>query len=285
MTQRTLCAGREVDVQALTAIAVDREISGFAQIGNLIDAIATDGFEAVLFDSLDYLSSAEHCGVYWYSNRELQRRWGFSRNGSGASHRMSRRYVAEDYWIKDPAIKLVANRGKIGGAFLIASDSSIGPTDLKEEIFLSQNMHYRLLVCQSRAEGIAILDLVRSASLGPFLESELRRSRDTALGVLPAVFKHVGLLQETRSPNDEGALSSIPAIEERICSGPVYFPRRERQVLAQNLFGVMTHGIGLTLGISEETVTTYRKRAYGRLHIATRHEMLKWYLEQCVEKH
>jgi DNA-binding CsgD family transcriptional regulator len=272
-------------VEALNSITIDRDISGFAPVGGLIDAIATERFDAELFNSLDYLASADHCGVYWYSKRELQRRGAFSRNGSSTSHRMSRLYVAEHYWSKDPAIDLVAARGKARGAFLVASDSSVGPTDLKEQIFRSENMKYRLLVCQSKGEGIAIMDLVRSASLGPFLEAELQRSFETALVLLPTVFKHIGLLQKGASHGSEGILSSVQDIEERICLGPVYFPRRERQVLAQFLFGVMTHGIGLSLGISDETVTTYRKRAYGRLGIATRHEMLKWYLQNCVEKH
>ena len=61
---------------------------------------------------------------------------------------------------------------------------------------------------------------------------------------------------------------------------PERLPRREVEVCALILFGVSTMGIASRLNIGEETVKTYRKRAYQRLGKATQRELLNWYIER-----
>ena len=48
---------------------------------------------------------------------------------------------------------------------------------------------------------------------------------------------------------------------------------------ARILYGLSAAGIAVDLGIGIESVTTYRKRAYRRLGIATQRELLVWYLK------
>jgi DNA-binding CsgD family transcriptional regulator len=55
-------------------------------------------------------------------------------------------------------------------------------------------------------------------------------------------------------------------------------PRREAEVCARILYGMSSVGIALDLSVSEETVKTYRKRAYQRLNIGSERELLTWYL-------
>src|SRR5690606_16731246 len=57
------------------------------------------------------------------------------------------------------------------------------------------------------------------------------------------------------------------------------FPKREVEVCARILHGMSSIGIALDLGVSEETVRTYRKRSYQRLQIASERELLVWYLD------
>jgi hypothetical protein len=45
-----------------------------------------------------------------------------------------------------------------------------------------------------------------------------------------------------------------------------------------DLYGMSSVGIALDLSVSEETVKTYRKRAYQRLNIGSECELLTWYL-------
>ena len=271
-------------MDGLTAIPIARNFGKDVPLGPMIEALGTDNFDHALFDFLDRTASVDHCGCFWYTHEQLRTPFAFSRNGSNASARQSTRYVSENYWLKDPAMDLIVHQGTRQPALMVVSEiTAVGPSDLQEDIFLSENMYHRLLLCQNRAEGIAILDLVRSPRYGAFGEVELKRYYNAALLLLPLVFKHLSL--EKEHSDLEEPLRSVEFIEQKIAERAVYFPIRERQVIAHILFGVMTQGIALTLGISEETVRSYRKRAYNRLGIATRHELLKWYFSACKTRH
>jgi DNA-binding CsgD family transcriptional regulator len=74
------------------------------------------------------------------------------------------------------------------------------------------------------------------------------------------------------------SLSSLEAIERCVATAPSALPRREAQVCSRILYGISSLGISLELGVSEETVMTYRKRVYHRLGIATQRELLMWYV-------
>jgi DNA-binding CsgD family transcriptional regulator len=50
---------------------------------------------------------------------------------------------------------------------------------------------------------------------------------------------------------------------------------REIDVCARSLSGMTAEGIALELEIKESSVITYRKRAYGRLGISSRHELFR----------
>jgi DNA-binding CsgD family transcriptional regulator len=51
-------------------------------------------------------------------------------------------------------------------------------------------------------------------------------------------------------------------------------------VCARVLYGLSSTAIALDLDVGEETVKTYRKRAYQRLAIGSERELLNWYLAQ-----
>ena len=68
-------------------------------------------------------------------------------------------------------------------------------------------------------------------------------------------------------------------IENTVATSSFGLPRRELEVCARILYGISSEGIALELGISEQTVITYRKRTYERLGIATSRELLLWYLD------
>jgi DNA-binding CsgD family transcriptional regulator len=79
-------------------------------------------------------------------------------------------------------------------------------------------------------------------------------------------------------PSVDTALTILEDIEECLAAAS-QFTKREAQVSARVLFGLSSIGIALDLGVSEQTVKSYRKRAYQRLAIGSEREMLNWYLK------
>ena len=96
--------------------------------------------------------------------------------------------------------------------------------------------------------------------------------------LLSILAKHAEMTDAMHSP--VRALTSLAEIERCIGQARAELPPREMQVCARMLHGISTEGIALALGISEESVITYRKRAYQRLGIGSRRELLLWYLSR-----
>jgi DNA-binding CsgD family transcriptional regulator len=78
----------------------------------------------------------------------------------------------------------------------------------------------------------------------------------------------LGSLLRSRDRGDR-----IAALAARLHALDGRLPRRELDVLARILIGMTTEGIALDLRISENTVLTYRKRAYGRLNVSSQAEL------------
>jgi DNA-binding CsgD family transcriptional regulator len=78
------------------------------------------------------------------------------------------------------------------------------------------------------------------------------------------------------------ALASLSHIEQCLAATGA-LPRREVEVCARIIYGLSTLGIAVDLCVGEETVRTYRKRAYQRLALGTEHQLLTWYLKQWTQ--
>jgi DNA-binding CsgD family transcriptional regulator len=94
--------------------------------------------------------------------------------------------------------------------------------------------------------------------------------------------KHVELLDARESA--VRAFASIPQIEECL-TGSSALTSREIEVCSRIIYGLSTLGIAVDLCLGEETVRTYRKRAYQRLALGTERQLLTWYLRQWTRWH
>lgn len=94
--------------------------------------------------------------------------------------------------------------------------------------------------------------------------------------LLTLSWKHADTL--IRQERMAHAITDLDEIDHHIAAAPEQLSPREAQVCARILYGQTTTGIALELGIGNESVMTYRKRAYRRLQIASHRELLCWYL-------
>ena len=83
--------------------------------------------------------------------------------------------------------------------------------------------------------------------------------------------------QQSQFPNPADALRSLDVVESCL-TAMTDLPRREMEVCARVLLCQTALGISLSLEISEESVRTYRTRAYRRLGIGGVRELWMWYL-------
>ena len=137
----------------------------------------------------------------------------------------------------------------------------------------------RMVVCRRADDdslGFNILSVLRSARGGPFLPDDVSRLESFADVLMSIIEKHDEV--RIRQPSVTEALASIADVERCIARAPEAPPRREIEVCARIVFGLSSNDIAADLGIGEQSVATYRKRAYQRLGIPSRRDLMLWYL-------
>lgn len=152
-----------------------------------------------------------------------------------------------------------------------------GMSDMQRDATVRVQPHGRdrVVLCSRSTKGALGLSMLRSDPQSPFAREALDKVGECASFLMALLSKHADLCQAR--PNAAKALTVLPHIEACILSTN-QLPKREVEVCARILYGMSTVGIALDLNVSEETVKTYRKRAYHRLAIGCERELLTWYL-------
>ncbi|VVO58455.1 hypothetical protein PS900_00671 [Pseudomonas fluorescens] len=248
-----------------------------SRLGVLIDAVGEREFEVELLSLLHETSGAEHCTVFCLDD-DVPRGFGaVSLDGSNTARANATRYLQRQFWRRDPTMEVARQQTRLTHMSLIRRRiRSIEDPELREQIYAQ--MGERLLICGPSAAGGIALSMLKPGHDAMFDAAGVLEMQRLASLLLPIVGKHISASWQRR--NILLALTSITEIEDCIAQAAQKFPSRERQVCSRIIYGMFTTGIALELGISEETVTTYRKRLYQRLGIATQRELLIWYVTQ-----
>ncbi len=250
----------------------------------LIDSIGTEAFEPQLASLLKETVGADGCRMYKVldSGVELVR----SGEIDDAPGSAAAPGAPEDYWLDHPAVAETLSRGPTRSPLLIRIDPS-RIDDLRLHDRLSRRARIADLVmiwgaCGGERYGLTV---TRSVKCGAFQEKDIAGIATMASPLISLIAKHAQVNERMRNPFL--GLKSLEQIEETVSLADVRLPRRELEVCSQILYGISIAGIASTLGIAEESVVTYRKRAFQRLGIGSRHELLLWYLSlasvRCLE--
>ncbi|MES2533877.1 MAG: LuxR C-terminal-related transcriptional regulator [Pseudomonadota bacterium] len=256
----------------VTTLAVDHAAA--PELPDIIEAIGSDRFGPQLLAYLHQMCGADHCAVFQFGTDSLSQVVVGSHDGTNAARQQATRYVDQQYWRKDPAMCEAQSRVRLKEPVIIRVDiDDLADTDLRENIY--PHIRERLVIAGKRRESAFGLSILRSDVHGAFTDGDIHRLGSVAEVLVSLLAKHADIV--LHRPNIALALTSLPEIEGCMLA-MTELPRREAQVCARVLYGLSTIGIALDLSIGEESVKTYRKRAYQRLQIGCGRELLTWYL-------
>jgi len=260
-----------------SSMAVRGEISGRANAGlpDVIAAIGSDRFGPLMLSLLHRLCGADHCAMFQIGEDTLSEVAAVSLDGSDTAHKAASRYIGKQYWRRDPTLSQARKHDKALGPAIIRVDISgqMAP-ELRNAVY--PHVRERVLICSGGSQAAVGLSIIRSDDHGRFSDAEVACLADLADTLLALLAKHAEL--SSSEPSLTMALTSRDEIERTIAAAPEALPRREIEVCAGIVYGQTTTGIALALGIGEESVMTYRRRAYQRLNIGSQRELLMWYL-------
>lgn len=252
-------------------------VTGPARLGTIINAIGEQEFESELLVLLHETCGAEHCAVFGLDGTVPKGLGAVSLDGSNTASVNATLYLQTQSWRRDPTMGAARQQVNLQHPSLIHLNiNAIEDRELREVIYA--RMGERLLICGQSAAGGVALSVLKAGGGNRFEANAVEELQRLASLLLPILGKHASATWQRRKLLL--ALTSLEEIESCVSQAHVKFPRRENQVCARIIYGMSSTGIALELGISEETVMTYRKRIYGRLNIATQRELLLWYVAQ-----
>ena len=260
------------------AIARNRGLDQYsASLASVVGSIGSDVFGLQLIDFLNLLCGAEHFSVFRWQKQAPSEILAISRDGSDTAHRQFSLYVAGDYWRGDVSMREAISLAEQSGLSLRRVDVSNMPvSDFRNRLYGRTHIRERILLCGELQDSLIGISILRPEANGLSSDDELADLNAMSSPLIALIGKHVGFVE--RRSDFLTALTSLNVIETTLSRAHPHLPNRESQVCARILMAITVAGIAIDLGIGEETVMTYRKRAYERLNIASQRELLVWYI-------
>jgi DNA-binding CsgD family transcriptional regulator len=239
----------------------------------LVDALGAPEFGARLIGLLGDAAGAVYCGAYRFGRGRFEVLSAAGRDGTDVARGNAARYERERFWQRDWALAAADDRTRhAAGAQLIRVDpSQIADAEFREYFFRRPGIEEKLLFAGRRGDdayGVAVFRTGRR-----FSRDAVERLSGIAEFLLSCCAKHSEALRARREAC--GLLASPAGIEERLQRRHPALTRREAQVCSRILSGFAVEAIAADLGIRPESVATYRKRAFQRMGIGSRHQLLR----------
>lgn len=256
-------------------------VSPLAGIGRLIETIGTPDFAPGFANLLHEMSGADFVSLFQIhaEGARVLGAYDFDRPRFAREHAL--RYVSGRHWLHDPALADDKNRANRAETEIIRIDPMrIDDVVLKRDFYRRARIGDKLALVVRRDDSLFVASMLHTLDSGLFENAAVDRVSLLADLLMATLARHATL---ESSSTASLTLADVGEIEARLNIAAGYIAqwrltRRERQVCARVLFGMIATGIALDLGINESSVDTYRKRAYRRLGIGTRHELLRRYL-------
>ena len=245
----------------------------------LARAVGHRRFAGELLQCLGAMCGAEHFTLFRKMEGAPRSLLCGSRDGTDTATRQFSLYVGRHYWQFDPGLSAALKGATSDGVSVVRLDTrTLSDSEFRRGCYERMRMRERILICGAESESIVGLSIPRPERFGLADGAQLHALGSSAPMLMAILSRHVEALDTVSDLRT--ALTSLPLIEAVIGGAGSKLTKREIQVCARILVGISCVGIALDLGIGEETVTTYRKRAYQRLEIGCQRELLLWYVSQ-----
>lgn len=151
--------------------------------------------------------------------------------------------------------------------------TEIQDVEYRDRLFLSAGIVGKLSFVQQLPDRVLSVSFYRDRTVGPFTSEDTARVSPIFGSVLASVERHIGLTT-TKAPDCKTLTQLLQALP---CPSPL--SGREASVCARVLMGLSNEGAALDLGVSLNSIATYRRRAYAKLNISSQSELFSLVLK------
>jgi DNA-binding CsgD family transcriptional regulator len=240
------------------------------RIGDLIAKIGLPSFETSFFQIAREATACEHLTAFASSERSPARLlFAINRGSKPVARTVAEKYL-KHYWKHDP-VNLICSRN-VSPSYEMAVRvfcQDIDHDAYRRDCYSSVDLVDRFSIIRHHGDETIRLNLYRSAQRGRFVATDFASVLESADVMFALLAKH----DAQRIP--AGKSSEADVLARRLRQIVPQLARREFDVCVGIMQGKSSEAIALALGISVNTVLTYRKRAYARLGITSHNELMR----------
>jgi DNA-binding CsgD family transcriptional regulator len=235
------------------------------RIGDLIASVGSPDFEASFFQVAREATACEHLTAFVSSDRSPARLLFAANRGAKPIARTVADKYLKHYWNHDPANRICSRNAAPRYELAVRVYSKdIDDEAYRSDCYSSVDLVDRLSIVRRRSDETVRLNLYRSSRRGRF-----------AAGEVDAVLENADVMFALLAKHDAQRHGLGEADRFEIAARHLGLSARERDVCLGIVQGRSSEAIALELGVSINTVLTYRKRAYARRGISSHNELMR----------
>jgi len=237
------------------------------QFHTIISAIGTRQFDDALFSLLRLELGAEEIVVHRYRpRRPVEVLASRAAGGAKALESAVRLYVGS-YHRRDPLLARLTSLPSVTPLVGTIHADEITDADYRRRLFVNRGIQSKATMLMREGELVTTLSAYGRQPGGQDRSVALLTEWSLMLGA--AIQKHATLVAPSRFDTLEAMISAL----HNACAGKL--SAREAAVCSRILCGYSTEGTGLDLALSNNSVATYRRRAYCKLGISSQSELFR----------
>ena len=233
-----------------------------SSVAQLIETVGIDQFEDDLFSLVHDAIGCIHMNAVAFGRDDGRSLVLAGNEGvSQVAREVGTQYIRQ-YWRLDPVHERL-RQSSPGFRMIEIQSNDIDNADYRDNCYTAVRIAERISLCETRSDGIMRANFYHARGFTPEQKTAIA---DAAGLLMPLLWRH--------AKGRDRVLRTFEDFDIRLEEVAPALTERERQVCALIAIGVSSEGIALRLGISINTVLTYRKRAYTRLGITSQNELL-----------
>lgn len=241
-------------------------------LGGLIETVGTHRFGPSLMAASREAVKCEHVTAFAMPAAKPPRVLLADSVGSVPIARVASAKYAAQFWTHDPINRLSAREVNGEGVAVRVCADEIEDNAYRRDCYVLNGLQERFSIQRERAGETLRVNFYRSRTAGRFAACEMQSVVESADCLISLLAKHDAMT----APTESGSTTELFARRLRVLAPTL--SQRETDVCVAIADGMSSEAIALKLGISLNTVLTYRKRAYARLGISSQNELLKMVL-------
>lgn len=172
-------------------------------------------------------------------------------------------------------------RGKVGTLLVVRDIGAIPPGEFRRRLFDEARIAHECVLARGTRHGQHSIALERALHAPPFTLAEMNGFRNVSDFLFPLLELHATTSAARRVAHPTSFLHPLAQFDARMATDAIRLSKREYEICAHLITGRTVPEAAQILGVRTATAESYVKRAFAKLGVRTKRELIAW-VHACV---